>query len=78
VALIVTYLVLALIPALVASRKGRSALGFFLLAVVLTPLLSLIVALIIDPGREHPTTKEKTAAWEAAYRAEAERKYRAG
>jgi hypothetical protein len=42
----------ALIPAAVAERKGRSQLGFFLLSFVATPLVSLIVALIIDPARD--------------------------
>jgi hypothetical protein len=37
------------IPAAVAQYKGRSFLGFFLLGLVLTPIVSLIVALIATP-----------------------------
>lgn len=44
---------LALIPAYIASRKGRSPVGFFLLGVVVTPLIALIVVLIMDPGRDY-------------------------
>lgn len=50
-ALVLVYLFFALIPAAIAQRKGRSQLGFFLLAIFFTPLLSLILVLIISPGR---------------------------
>lgn len=86
--LFLVVLVFALIPAAIAARKGRSSLGFFLLSFVLTPLISLIVVLIIDPGRDHvskPARKAaederkaaQIAAEDAAYRAKAEAKYSA-
>lgn len=61
--LIVFYLVLALIPAIVAGRKGRSAAGFFLFAVFLTPILALIVALIIDGRTTVPDYQAYRCGW---------------
>lgn len=39
----------AILPATVAWYKGRSALGFFLLSMLLTPLIGLVAALIAAP-----------------------------
>ena len=41
------YLLLACIPAYVASQKGRSTLGYFLLAIVISPLLALIIVAVV-------------------------------
>ncbi len=38
------------ITAVIASKKNRSAVGFFILGFVL-PLLGIIVALIVSPGQ---------------------------
>lgn len=46
------WLVLCLIPALIAVSKGRSGFGFFLLSFFLSPLIGLIVALVIKPNTQ--------------------------
>jgi len=43
---IVVWLVLALVAGVIASNKGRSFFGFFLLAVLLSPLIGIICALV--------------------------------
>jgi hypothetical protein len=47
--LFLIWIVPSLIPALIASNKGRSGLGLFLLSIFFTPIVGLIVALIIAP-----------------------------
>lgn len=54
--IVAVWLALCLIPAYVASTKGRSPVGFFLLGVVVTPVIALIVVLIMDPGRDFTRT----------------------
>lgn len=46
--LIVIWLALCLIPAYIASQKGRSGAGYFLLGVVLSPLIALIVVVLVS------------------------------
>lgn len=45
---IVIWLIGSIIPALIASGKGRSGLGFYLLGVFLSPILAAIFALIVQ------------------------------
>jgi ribosomal protein L37E len=52
--LLVIWLALCAIPAWVASQKGRSAFGFFLLALCLSPIVGISVALIIGPLNSGP------------------------
>ncbi len=40
---------LSLIAGIIADRKGRSGIGFFLLSVFFSPLLGIPVVLIIEP-----------------------------
>lgn len=47
---------LSIIAGVVASNKGRSGLGFFLLAVLLSPLIGIIAALI---AKENQVAVEK-------------------
>lgn len=53
----------SVIPAMIASNKGRSALGLFLLSIFFTPIVGLIVALIIAPisKPDAPEHKEHTS-----------------
>lgn len=44
----IVYVLLCLIPAAVASGKGRSGFGMFLLSLVLSPLLGLVIALFLE------------------------------
>ena len=41
------WLVLSILAGVIASQKGRSAIGFFLLSLVLSPLVGLIAALVV-------------------------------
>ena len=43
------WLILAILVGVYANTKGRSGLGFFLLAVILSPLIGFIIALVISP-----------------------------
>ena len=43
----ITWLALSIIAGVIASNKGRSGIGFFLLGVILSPLVGIIAALIV-------------------------------
>ncbi|BFL82429.1 hypothetical protein L5M43_05130 [Shewanella sp. SW36] len=43
------WLILAILVGVYANTKGRSGVGFFLLAVILSPLIGFIIALVISP-----------------------------
>lgn len=45
--LLVMWVVLSAIVGLAASAKGRSGVGFFLLSLLITPLIGLLVALVV-------------------------------
>ena len=45
------WLVLAILVGAYASSKGRSAVGFFFLAVLLSPLIAFIIVLVVAPIR---------------------------
>lgn len=49
----------SLIPAFIASHKGRSWVGLFLLSIFFTPIVGLIVALIIAPINKAEAPKQK-------------------
>lgn len=61
-AIIISWLVLTFIVAFIAANRGRSGIGFFFLALVLSPLISLVILLCTNP---------KTSAQEASVRAQA-------
>ena len=46
---IVIWLVLAILVGVYANGKGRSGIVFFLLAIVLSPLIAFIIALVVKP-----------------------------
>lgn len=56
----VTYFAIALlgclplcgVAAYIASKKGRSGIGLFFLSLLLSPLVGIIVALVMNPDRE--------------------------
>ena len=54
----ILWLALALIPAVIASKKGRSGFGYFLLAVLLSPLIGLIIALAVSPIEANVEAKQ--------------------
>ena len=51
-AIIIGWLVLALVPAWLAARKGRSGVLFYVLGLALSPLLAAVIALVISPDEE--------------------------
>jgi predicted RNA-binding Zn-ribbon protein involved in translation (DUF1610 family) len=42
------WLVLSILAGIIASQKGRSGIGFFLLSLVLSPLVGIIAALVAE------------------------------
>lgn len=49
---IVMWLVFAILVGVYASSKGRSGFGFFLIAIILSPLIGLIIALVVAPNNK--------------------------
>jgi ABC-type multidrug transport system permease subunit len=63
VEILVIWALFSLIPAAIASSKGRSALGWWLIGILLSPLLAaIIVALMSNPGVEAQRHAELVAA----------------
>jgi hypothetical protein len=56
--LIFIWLILAVVLAIVADSRGRSALGFFLLSVLLSPVIALIV-LLVGPNKKTEAAEEQ-------------------
>ena len=54
------WLLFSVLAGAVANGRGRSFMGFFLLAVVLSPLISIIVALIMSPVADQPQASQTT------------------
>src|SRR5713101_7445198 len=52
--LIAAWLVLCVLVGLWASKKGRSGFGFFLLAVIISPVVAGLIVLIIRPATVEP------------------------
>lgn len=50
--LIVGWLIFAFVAAWIASSKGRSGFGIFILSVLLSPLVGIIVALAMQRGEQ--------------------------
>lgn len=48
--IIVGWLLLSVLAAVIAENKGRSVLGFFLLSLVLSPLIGILAALAATPN----------------------------
>ncbi len=47
------YLIISLIPTIIALEKNRSALGFFLLSIFVNPVAAIITVLIIKPDKDN-------------------------
>lgn len=45
----VLWFIFAILVGVYASSKGRSGIGFFLIALLLSPLIGLIIALVVSP-----------------------------
>jgi hypothetical protein len=55
--IIIFWLVLAILVGVFASSKGRSGVGFFFIAVLLSPLIGFIIALVVQPIRANTEAK---------------------
>jgi hypothetical protein len=53
----VFWLILATLVGVYASSKGRSGIGFFFIAVLLSPLIGFIIALVVHPIRANTEAK---------------------
>lgn len=49
----IVWLGLSLVAAVVAGNKGRSAIGFFFLSLLASPLVGLIAALVVEPRSDN-------------------------
>lgn len=56
---ILGWLIFSILVGVLASTRGRSGFGFFLLSLLLSPLIGFIVVLVID---KKPTAAERQAA----------------
>lgn len=48
--LVLAWIALSIIAGVIANNKGRSGFGFFVLALLLSPLVGIIAALIAKPN----------------------------
>ena len=46
----IIWIVLCFVAAVIASNKGRSGVGFFILSLLLSPLIGIIIALVAQPN----------------------------
>ena len=46
---IILWLILSILVASYANSKGRSGIGYFLLSMILTPVLGLIITIAVEP-----------------------------
>jgi Na+/H+-dicarboxylate symporter len=46
----IVWLALSIVAGVIAGNKGRSAFGFFLLAMLLSPLVGIIAAIVAKPN----------------------------
>jgi hypothetical protein len=49
--ILILWLFLSIVAGIIAGNKGRSGLGFFLLSVLLSPLIGIIAALVAGENR---------------------------
>lgn len=49
---IILFLLFALIPGIIASKKGRSFIGWYIFSILLSPLIGLIVILCLGESDE--------------------------
>src|SRR5262252_5829703 len=51
--IVIGWLAFAILGAIIAGAKGRNAIGFFFLGLFLSPLLSIIAALVVKPNQKY-------------------------
>jgi len=70
VEILVGWVAFAILGAVIAAAKGRNAIGFFFLGLFLSPLLSIIAALVVKPNQKYlegeSTLRMRVRLWELA------------
>lgn len=59
--ILVLWLFLSIVAGIIANNKGRSGFGFFLLSIVLSPLIGIIAALVAGENRSKVEEKKITS-----------------
>jgi len=54
----VLWLALSIVAAVIVNNKGRSGWRFFFLSVILSPLIGIIAALVVNPNRKNVEEKQ--------------------
>jgi hypothetical protein len=52
------WLFFCVIVGVVASKKGRSGIGYFLLSIILSPLVGIIIVLVVGDNNQNVETKK--------------------
>jgi hypothetical protein len=47
----ILWIFFSIIAGVIASKKGRSGIGFFLFALILSPIIGIVAALVIDENK---------------------------
>ncbi len=55
---LIVSVIFGIVVAMVAQSKGRSAIGFFFLSILITPLIAVIILLIMGPEEGKVTVKK--------------------
>ncbi|WP_418641483.1 hypothetical protein ACNUDM_08345 [Vibrio chaetopteri] len=58
---VILWLIFSALVGSVAASKGRSGIGFFFISLVVSPLIGLIIALVIDPNQAQVEQKSLQA-----------------
>ena len=56
--ILILWLFLSIVAGIIARNKGRSGVGFFLLSIVLSPLIGIIAALVAGENRTKVEEKQ--------------------
>ena len=57
----IIWLFLSVVAGVIASNKGRSGIGFFLLSVILSPLIGIIAALVAGANKANVEEKKMSS-----------------
>ena len=57
--IVILWIVFSVVVAMVAISKGRSGIGYFFVALIISPLIGIVIALIVDPIEENKAGKQQ-------------------
>ena len=49
---VVLWIFFSIVAGMIAARRGRSGFGFFLLSIILSPLVGIVAALVVRENRD--------------------------